>query len=49
VKLFEEALYDKLDTTHKELSDTIIQTKKLTDEIEDAMKSVIKETVEELA
>jgi F0F1-type ATP synthase alpha subunit len=34
VKPFEVALYDKLDTTHKGLTDMIVSDKKLTDEIE---------------
>jgi F-type H+-transporting ATPase subunit alpha len=49
VKAFEEALYDKLDTTHKELSDKIIADKKLTEEIEAGIKVVIEETVAEFA
>lgn len=49
VKSFEEALYDKLDTTHKELSDKIIADKKLTEEIEAGIKIVIEETVAEFA
>ena len=49
VRPFEEALYDKLDTTHKDLSDKIIADKKLTDEIEEGIKTVIQETVAEFA
>ena len=48
IKTFENTLYDKLDTTHKDLTDMIIADKKLTDEIEEGMKNVIQETVSEL-
>ncbi len=48
IKPFENALYEKLDTTFKWLQDTIVSDKKLTDEIEDGMKKIIEETVNEV-
>jgi F-type H+-transporting ATPase subunit alpha len=49
VKPFEVALYDKLDTTHKSLADMIISDKKLTDEIEQWIITVVEETIAEFA
>lgn len=49
IKWFETSLYEKLETTFSNLSDTIISEKKLNDEIEDGMKKVIDETITELA
>ena len=45
---FETALYEKLDTTHSGLQDQIISDKKLNDDIEEGMKKVIEEVVEEV-
>ncbi len=46
---FETALYEKLDTTHSGLQETILSEKKLNEEIEAWMKKVIEETVAEYA
>ena len=48
ILLFETALYEKLDTTHSGLQDQIISDKKLNDNIEEGMKKVISEVVEEV-
>ena len=48
IGLFETSLYEKLDTTFKDLQDTIVNDKKLTDDIEAGMKKIIEETVEEV-
>lgn len=45
---FEESLYEKLDTSAKDLTKTILKERALTDEIEEAMKEVIKQVVDEI-
>jgi len=45
---FEKRLYEKLDTTYLELANKIKIEQKLTDEIEENMKKVINETIDEL-
>jgi len=47
VSEYETSLYDKLDTTHKLLSEKILSEKKLTDEIEGLIKDICKEVAEE--
>jgi F-type H+/Na+-transporting ATPase subunit alpha len=44
---FEQSLYEKLRTTHKNLADSILRDKKLTDEIEAGIKILAHETIEE--
>lgn len=46
---FENALYEKLDTTHSALQEKILTEKKLSDDIEEGMKKVIEETAAEFA
>lgn len=48
ISQFENTLYNKLDTTFSSLSDKILSQKKLTEDIEEEMKAVIRETVEEM-
>lgn len=48
VAYFEQKLYDKLDTTHQSLSDTILSDKKLTEEIEAQMKELIQDVIDEI-
>jgi len=45
--MYEQSLYEKLDTTHKLLSEKILSEKKLTDEIEDQIKVLVKEVADE--
>ena len=47
VAMYEQSLYEKLDTTHKLLSEKILSEKKLTDEIEDQIKVLVKEVADE--
>ena len=47
VAKYEQALYEKLDTTYTTLSDKILSEKKLTDEIEDQIKVLAKEVADE--
>jgi F0F1-type ATP synthase alpha subunit len=44
---YEQAIYTKLDTTYSELSTSIMQTKKLTDDVEAQIKVLVKEVGEE--
>ena len=44
---YEQAVYTKLDTTYTDLSALIIQTRKLTDEVEAQIKVLLKEVSEE--
>lgn len=46
---FEEALYEKLSSTYTELSSKIISEGKLTDEIEESMKSLVDEALAEIS
>ncbi len=48
IATFEQKLYDKLDTTHKSLSDEILAGRKLTDEIESQMKELVQDVVDEM-
>ncbi len=48
IKIFEERLYEKMDTVYKDLSDKILEIKDLTPEIEESMKKVIEEVIEEV-
>lgn len=47
VSVFEKRVYEKLDTSHKALSDMIKKDKKLTDEIEAEIKVLVQEVVDE--
>jgi F-type H+-transporting ATPase subunit alpha len=47
VAKYEQALYEKLDTTYTTLSDKILSEKKLTEEIEDQIKVLAKEVADE--
>lgn len=49
IRPFEQALYEKLDTTYTSLMQDIVHQKKLTDEIEATIKEVIEVTVKELS
>lgn len=46
---FEEGLYQKLDTVNKSLVEQIVANPALTDEVEDAIKRVIQDTLAELS
>lgn len=48
VKKFEQTLYEKLDSSFVEVRDMIIDIKKLTDEIEEGIKKVIRDAVDEV-
>ena len=48
IKEFEEKLYAKLDTVYKDVEDKIKEVKDLTSEIEEGMKKVIEEVIEEI-
>ena len=48
IATFEQKLYDKLDTTHTSLSDQILSEKKLTESIENQMKELIENVVDEM-
>jgi len=48
IKEFEKKLYEKMDTTWKDLADEIKNEKNLTKEIEEKMKQIITETLDEL-
>ncbi len=47
VSVYEQKLYDKMDTTYKALSDKILTEKKLTEEIEEQIKTLVKEVTDE--
>ena len=49
ISTFEAMLYDKLETTHKGLVEQILKGKKLTEAIEQQMKTLIEETSDEIA
>ena len=49
ISTFEAMLYDKLETTHKGLVEQILKVKKLTEAIEQQMKTLIEETSDEIA
>ena len=49
ISTFEAMLYDKLETTHKGLVEQILKEKKLTEVIEQQMKTLIEETSDEIA
>ena len=49
ISTFEAMLYDKLETTHKGLVEQILKEKKLTEAIEQQMKTLIEETSDEIA
>ena len=49
ISTFEAMLYDKLETTHKGLVDQILKEKKLTEAIEQQMRTLIEETSDEIA
>jgi len=49
ISTFEAMLYDKLGTTHKGLVEQILKEKKLTEAIEQQMKTLIEETSDEIA
>ena len=49
ISTFEAMLYDKLETTHKGLVEQILKEKKLTEAIEQQMKTLIEETGDEIA
>jgi F-type H+-transporting ATPase subunit alpha len=44
---YEEMLYERLDTTHKQLSEKILTHKKLSDDIETEIKDLVKDLAEE--
>jgi F-type H+-transporting ATPase subunit alpha len=48
IREFEEKLYAKLDTVYKDVEDKIKEVKDLTSEIEEGMKKVIEEVIEEI-
>jgi len=48
IRNFEKKLYEKMDTTWKDLAEEIKQEKNLTEEIEEKMKQLIKETLDEM-
>ena len=48
IREFEERLYAKLDTVYKDLEEKIIQVKDITPEIEERMKKVIEDVIEEM-
>lgn len=48
VPVYEQKLYDKLDTTYKSLSDKILLEKKLSDDIEAQIKVLVNEVADEL-
>ncbi len=48
VPVYEQKLYDKLDTTYKSLSDQILSEKKLSDDVEAQIKVLVKEVADEL-
>ena len=48
IKHFEKNIYEKLDTTYKYLNEKILQDKKLTGEIEDNIKKLAEEVLDEL-
>ena len=48
ISIFEQKIYEKLDTTYKTLADDIKLEKNLTDEIENKIKELIKETLDEM-
>ncbi len=47
VAMYEQKLYDKLDTTYKSLSEKIVSERKLSDEIEDQIKVLVQEVAGE--
>jgi F0F1-type ATP synthase alpha subunit len=47
VVVYEQKLYDKLDTTYKHLSKKILSEKKLSDDIELQIKILVKEVSDE--
>ena len=49
ISTFEAMLYDKLETTHKGLVEQILKERKLTEAIEQQMKTLIEETSDEIA
>ncbi len=49
ISTFEAMLYDKLETIHKGLVEQILKEKKLTEAIEQQMKTLIEETSDEIA
>ena len=49
ISTFEAMLYDKLETTHKGLVEQILKEKKLTEAIEQQIKTLIEETSDEIA
>lgn len=48
IATFEQKLYDKLDTTHSSLSESILSGRKLTDEIEAGIKELVQDVVDEI-
>ncbi len=48
IKEFEEKLYDKLDSTHTDLSASMKNSKKLEDETKDTLRTIGKEILEEM-
>lgn len=48
VPVYEQKLYDKLDTTYTSLSDQILSEKKLSDDVEAQIKVLVKEVADEL-
>lgn len=48
VALYEQSLYEKLDTTYISLSEKILSEKKLTEEIEAQIQTLVKEVKEEV-
>ncbi len=49
VLLYEQSLYEKLDTTHKALTEQILKDRKLTEEIEAQIKVLATQVAEEIA
>ncbi|NCQ82039.1 hypothetical protein GW750_04485 [bacterium] len=45
---FEQILYDKMDSSHVEVFETIVEKKKLTDDIEVLLKKCIEAAVSEV-
>lgn len=47
VAVYEQKLYDKLDTTYKSLSEQILSERKLSDDIEAQIKVLVQEVADE--
>lgn len=49
IRIFENTLYDKIETSYASLAKDIRDQKKLTDEIEEKIKELIDHTVQEVS